>query len=548
MSALISDIELHASRYLMARGRERAHRRLCPVFHGERSAELAVASAWAFATLERQRDLPRSLARRRSGRSPTARAQQPADPLAALKAKFARPTFVPNPAGNPPTAAKVALGKRLFEDPELSATGTIACASCHDPKLAFTDGESTGKGVTGRPLARHTPTLWNVAWSPLLFWDGRASSLEDQIRFPVEHPDEMGSSLENAVDRFSRHDSYVQRLRASLPAGPADHAAQHRQGARRLRAHAGVAADALRPMGRRRCGRAVAFRGQRLCASSPARAAASTATPASPSPTTASTTSACRARTRAAAPTSACPPPTTPSRCRPCASWPGPRPTCTTARSAPSTTWCASTRWAASSARRAAKDLPRHHQAHGQERADLVAFLETLSSETPPQPSREPWVNAGRAHAGPRCPADTTVVSQSQQAVLAALHPRQGRPAADRAQRRHPHPQRAHLRPALRLQFGRAGAARDGDDPLSRPRHLRGLLRHPPLHAADRGGGRLVPLGLTPSLSVDRCEHGVDPEGLTPPPSNRAGPCSGNTRRRQPQRAAHSCRHARQRP
>ena len=88
-----------------------------------------------------------------SPRRKTARAQQPADPLAALKAKFARPTFVPNPAGNPPTAAKVALGKRLFEDPELSSTGTIACRSCHDPKLAFTDGESTGKGVT-RQAAR----------------------------------------------------------------------------------------------------------------------------------------------------------------------------------------------------------------------------------------------------------------------------------------------------------------------------------------------------------------------------------------------------------
>src|SRR5262245_64910488 len=106
------------------------------------------------------------------------RAQQPADPLAALRAKFARPAFVPTPADNLPTAAKVALGKRLFEDPELSSTGTIACATCHDAKLAFTDGEPTGKGVTGKPLARHTPTLWNVAWSPLLMWDGRASSLE----------------------------------------------------------------------------------------------------------------------------------------------------------------------------------------------------------------------------------------------------------------------------------------------------------------------------------------------------------------------------------
>ena len=72
--------------------------------------------------------------------------------------------------------------------------------------------------MTGRRLARHTPSLWNVAWSPLLFWDGRAPSLENQIRFPVEHPDEMGSSLENAVDRFSRHDSYVRAFAAAFPA------------------------------------------------------------------------------------------------------------------------------------------------------------------------------------------------------------------------------------------------------------------------------------------------------------------------------------------
>jgi cytochrome c peroxidase len=153
--------------------------------------------------------------------TPIAQAQQPADDLAALKAKFARPTFVPTPADNLPTAAKVALGKRLFEDKELSATGTIACASCHDPKLSFTDGESTGKGVTGRPLVRHTPTLWNVAFSPLLFWDGRASSLEDQVKFPVEHPDEMGSTLDAGVARLSRHESYARAFAAAFPQNPA---------------------------------------------------------------------------------------------------------------------------------------------------------------------------------------------------------------------------------------------------------------------------------------------------------------------------------------
>ena len=76
------------------------------------------------------------------------------------------------------------------------------------------------KGVTGKPLVRHTPTLWNLAWSPLLFWDGRAASLEEQIRFPVEHPDEMGSSLENGVARLSRHESYVQAFAQAFPQDP----------------------------------------------------------------------------------------------------------------------------------------------------------------------------------------------------------------------------------------------------------------------------------------------------------------------------------------
>jgi cytochrome c peroxidase len=137
-----------------------------------------------------------------------------------LKAKFGRPAFLPSPTSNPPTAAKIALGQRLFFDKEISATGTIACASCHDPKLAFSDGEATGRGVSGRRLVRHTPTLWNLAWSRLMFWDGRAPSLEAQVRFPVEHPDEMGDSLANAVSRLSRYDSYARAFAAAFPADP----------------------------------------------------------------------------------------------------------------------------------------------------------------------------------------------------------------------------------------------------------------------------------------------------------------------------------------
>jgi hypothetical protein len=102
----------------------------------------------------------------------------------------------------------------------LSVTGTIACVSCHDPKLAFTDGESTGRGVSGRPLVRHTPSLWNVAWSPLLMWDGRADSLEDQIRLPLTHPDEMGATFQHAVERPVRRPRLHPRLHRGFPASP----------------------------------------------------------------------------------------------------------------------------------------------------------------------------------------------------------------------------------------------------------------------------------------------------------------------------------------
>lgn len=148
-----------------------------------------------------------------------ARAQQQGPSPAALKASFARPAFVPHPADNPPSAARIELGARLFEDKRLS-TGSHSCASCHDPKLAFSDGEPRGKGVTGKRLVRHTPSLWNLAWAPLLFWDGRATSLEDQPRFPVSHPDEMGSSIEDAAVRLARDGNMARAFALAFPEDP----------------------------------------------------------------------------------------------------------------------------------------------------------------------------------------------------------------------------------------------------------------------------------------------------------------------------------------
>src|SRR4051794_14822854 len=139
-----------------------------------------------------------------------AAAEAPApDDLAALKARFARPATVPFPADDPSSAAKVDLGRRLFHDPSLSRDGRVACASCHDAAHAFSDPRQHSLGVTGRPTARHAPPLLDLAWARTLFWDGRAPSLETQVRFPVEHPDEMGERLGNVAGRLAADPGYA---------------------------------------------------------------------------------------------------------------------------------------------------------------------------------------------------------------------------------------------------------------------------------------------------------------------------------------------------
>lgn len=96
------------------------------------------------------------------------------------------------PADNPTSPEKVALGHLLFFDPILSENNDTACATCHQPDLGFTDGRNTAMGAHETELARNTPTLWNVAFAKNLFWDGRLQSLEAQAAMPLTHPDEMG--------------------------------------------------------------------------------------------------------------------------------------------------------------------------------------------------------------------------------------------------------------------------------------------------------------------------------------------------------------------
>ncbi|MGB9197261.1 MAG: cytochrome-c peroxidase [Terriglobales bacterium] len=116
---------------------------------------------------------------------------------------------VPIPADNPPTAETIALGRRLYYDPILSADGTISCASCHGPETGFTDRGSVSTGVGGKKGSRHSPTVINSAYNEVQFWDGRAPSLEEQAKGPIANPVEMATTHEAAVARIQADPKYV---------------------------------------------------------------------------------------------------------------------------------------------------------------------------------------------------------------------------------------------------------------------------------------------------------------------------------------------------
>jgi cytochrome c peroxidase len=139
------------------------------------------------------------------------------DDLARLKASFRRPAAVPFPADNPYSEKKRALGEALFHDKRLSIDNSLSCASCHDRAKGFADGKVQGSGVPGRPLKRHTPTLWNLAWAGPVFWDGRARSLEEQIAGPIESPDEMAQPVASVVSRLAADPAMQRAFAEAFP-------------------------------------------------------------------------------------------------------------------------------------------------------------------------------------------------------------------------------------------------------------------------------------------------------------------------------------------
>ena len=116
--------------------------------------------------------------------------------------------LMPVPADNPVTPEKVLLGRRLFNDPVLSADRSVSCATCHVPERSFTDERPKAVGVFGRVGPRRVPKLINRGYGRSFFWDGRIPTLEEQVLQPVINSLEMDMDLAEAVERLVAEPGY----------------------------------------------------------------------------------------------------------------------------------------------------------------------------------------------------------------------------------------------------------------------------------------------------------------------------------------------------
>lgn len=119
----------------------------------------------------------------------------------------------------PLAPAVVALGQRLFNDPRLSASNAVACISCHSPAHSFADSKRVAVGHAGRLGKRNTPGLLGVGQLQPLFWDGRASTLEEQALGPLQHADEMAMEAQALPAKLAALGDYTVQFDAAFGHG-----------------------------------------------------------------------------------------------------------------------------------------------------------------------------------------------------------------------------------------------------------------------------------------------------------------------------------------
>ena len=126
----------------------------------------------------------------------------------------------PPPPDNLTTPGRVVLGRRLFADNRLSADGTIACATCHQPDRAFTNGRPKATGLRGLEIPRNVPTLLNVGYRSSIFWDGRAANLEKMALGALEHPAVIDMTPDELTERLCSIPEYMEAFSREFGRAP----------------------------------------------------------------------------------------------------------------------------------------------------------------------------------------------------------------------------------------------------------------------------------------------------------------------------------------
>ncbi|MEP3390015.1 MAG: cytochrome c peroxidase [Reichenbachiella sp.] len=112
---------------------------------------------------------------------------------------------------------QIDLGRYLFFDPVLSRDGTISCATCHDPDKGFSDGLAQSVGIDNYVLPRSAPSLWNVVYLQRFFWDGRATTLEEQMKGPLYDAHEMGNNPDSLLATLNGIEEYQKLFSIAFP-------------------------------------------------------------------------------------------------------------------------------------------------------------------------------------------------------------------------------------------------------------------------------------------------------------------------------------------
>ncbi|HLI98475.1 MAG TPA: cytochrome c peroxidase [Bradyrhizobium sp.] len=134
-----------------------------------------------------------------------------------LKARYRRPTMIPFPKDNLYTPQKLALGKKLYFDTRISVSSAQSCASCHSPAFGWADGLAVGVGFGMAQLGRHSPTIINAAWGEIFMWDGRLANLEEQALGPIQSPGEMNMPIDQLMERLNTIPEYKPLFAAAFP-------------------------------------------------------------------------------------------------------------------------------------------------------------------------------------------------------------------------------------------------------------------------------------------------------------------------------------------